>query len=464
MEKWSSQLLVILSGAILLQLVAFYNGFPLVYSDTGTYIYSGFDSFVPKDRPIFYGLLIKWFSLKKSLWGVVFIQNLLTSFVVFEFSKLIHSKLSAIQYIGITFFLVCLTSIGWYSNQIMPDFFAPLLVLAIVWFLLVRKSHWFKKSLMVFIILAANLSHFSHLFLTSFLVIIISLFYLLCKRKDSLVFFYELKSKLFLLAIITIFSWILVPSIHSFYGGGFRLSKGSHVFLVAHLNEKGILKEILDKHCDTPTLENCSLCNDKNELPKDIDGFIWSGTFLERHGGWDESEEQFSKIIRLSLSSPHLLASNIFYSFVYGFAQLPHIEIGEGLTAYNDHSAPYGQIAWRFPYELNSYLNSKQNNYNGVNLTFDSLNIFHWILQFISIFLILFILANKERIKITKQHIWLIYFLGISILGNSLVTAGLSAPYTRYQSRVMWIIPLLVLLFLFHYRKNIWKVVRTNTE
>lgn len=56
----------IIFGAFIIAFVGLFNGYPLVYSDTGTYIYSGFDRFIPADRPIVYGLFLKFFSFNFS--------------------------------------------------------------------------------------------------------------------------------------------------------------------------------------------------------------------------------------------------------------------------------------------------------------------------------------------------------------------------------------------------------------
>jgi hypothetical protein len=51
---------------------ALYNGYPLIYSDTGTYLSSGFLLETPFDRPITYGIFMRISSLNGvSLWGVV---------------------------------------------------------------------------------------------------------------------------------------------------------------------------------------------------------------------------------------------------------------------------------------------------------------------------------------------------------------------------------------------------------
>jgi hypothetical protein len=53
---------------------AFWNGFPFIYPDIGTYLGSGFIPEMPIDRPIAYGLFIFATSLGGlSLWLTIFI-------------------------------------------------------------------------------------------------------------------------------------------------------------------------------------------------------------------------------------------------------------------------------------------------------------------------------------------------------------------------------------------------------
>src|SRR5690606_8292286 len=104
-----------------------------------TYIYSGFDLFIPNDRPIAYGLLLRLFSLKLSAWFVILFQNLLTAFVVYLTLKSFNFKKSFTKiYITTILFLTLFTGIAWYSNQLMPDFLAPVLILSI--YLLLRNQ------------------------------------------------------------------------------------------------------------------------------------------------------------------------------------------------------------------------------------------------------------------------------------------------------------------------------------
>lgn len=53
-----SPIIYIFFGLFILSWVLWYNGYPLVYSDTGTYIAGAHEHFVPGDRPQTYGEFI----------------------------------------------------------------------------------------------------------------------------------------------------------------------------------------------------------------------------------------------------------------------------------------------------------------------------------------------------------------------------------------------------------------------
>jgi hypothetical protein len=64
-------------------LAAFYNGYPLLYSDTSTYLASGFELQTPVDRPITNGIFLRIFSLNGlTLFAAAFFQSLLLSCLI----------------------------------------------------------------------------------------------------------------------------------------------------------------------------------------------------------------------------------------------------------------------------------------------------------------------------------------------------------------------------------------------
>ena len=88
----TKQSLIVITGTFILSLVLLYNGYPLVYSDSGTYIWSGMKDFVPFDRPAVYGFFIRHSSLNESLWYVALFQNFILSYILHELFKFLIPK------------------------------------------------------------------------------------------------------------------------------------------------------------------------------------------------------------------------------------------------------------------------------------------------------------------------------------------------------------------------------------
>ncbi|MBK6774919.1 MAG: hypothetical protein IPG74_03390 [Flavobacteriales bacterium] len=67
---WGRALYYLLTGTAI-AVIALINGYPLVYSDSGTYIMNAFTLAQIEDRPIGYGLIIHAITWKATLWTVV---------------------------------------------------------------------------------------------------------------------------------------------------------------------------------------------------------------------------------------------------------------------------------------------------------------------------------------------------------------------------------------------------------
>src|SRR5690606_35883504 len=174
----------IIFGAFIIAFVGLFNGYPLVYSDTGTYIYSGFDRFIPADRPIVYGLFLKFFSFNFSAWPVIIAQNIITALVVWETIKLLELKWpSHIKtFVFSTIVLTAFTGIGWYTNQLMPDFFAPIVIMCLSIFL-ISKHISPRKTIVISIILVLGLiTHYTHLLISMAVLTVFTLVVFINKK------------------------------------------------------------------------------------------------------------------------------------------------------------------------------------------------------------------------------------------------------------------------------------------
>ena len=236
-------IILLLLGTFILSIIGLYNGYPLVTSDTGTYIYSGFENVIPLDRPIVYGFMVRHLSLEYSMWFVVFFQNFLMAFVVLEILSMFIKKIPKLKQVyvltllGLTFF----TGISWYTNQLMPDFFASILLLSIFILLKSKDLSRFMNVLFYCIILLSCLVHFSHVLIGMLLLVVLFVWNRFHNKERKL-----LSNKKMSYVLISILSvLLLLPSINYLTEAKFIVSKASHVFLMAHLADNGILDRFL---------------------------------------------------------------------------------------------------------------------------------------------------------------------------------------------------------------------------
>ncbi|GAB4295299.1 MAG: hypothetical protein Kow0068_19960 [Marinilabiliales bacterium] len=237
------KLITISIGALILSVIGLYNGYPLVYSDTGVYIHSGFEKFIPLGRPITYGLFIKFFSFNYSLWFVVIAQNIITAFVIYEVLKVFFNDNSNFNkiYFLILFSLMITTGIGWYSNLLIADFFAPLTILVLYILIIRKKLSFITKTILVLILIYSIITHFSHLLIGTILVIVALSLKVFLKQHLKHISY----SRLIFVSIIVFSGWFILPGINYLAEKKFILSKSTHVFLMAHLNDTGILAKFL---------------------------------------------------------------------------------------------------------------------------------------------------------------------------------------------------------------------------
>src|SRR6476646_273526 len=78
----------------LLLAVALWNGFPLIFYDTGAYMMQAFgDKFVPERSPVF-SLFILFAGGGTSLWLVATLQALMVSFVMVQMARALAPRLA----------------------------------------------------------------------------------------------------------------------------------------------------------------------------------------------------------------------------------------------------------------------------------------------------------------------------------------------------------------------------------
>lgn len=445
--RWAYYIL----GALLLCIPAFYNGYPLVYSDTGTYIRSGMEMYVPSDRPIVYGLFIRFFSLGYSLWFTVIAQCTALSFVL---HKLIKHTVPSISYagtLGIIAMLTAFTSVAWYSSQIMPDIFTFCSVACIILLTSCKLKITPGKILLLVIILFSFSVHFTNILLS---IVMLCVFAILKFWKKGV--FKTLNIKI--LTFLIFGSILLALSTNYAISKSLSPSKGGHIFMMGRMIDNGILKSYLDDNCSA---NKYSICQYKDSLPADSRAFLWAPNSPVQQQGWGQSGPEYREILLGIFTSPKHLLKFMYTSATASVSQLFQNDIGSGLesTWYaKPSSPPYAAVADFYPHEMNQYLQSRQNeNLWGQGLGFSKQNTLNYFLLVVSVFIISLGLGLKENRALISNNLKVTAVLLLSgVVINAAVTASLANAYDRLQSRISWVIVLIALLILIQLGKRLY--------
>ena len=163
------KVICILTGSIFLIWMAIYNQYPLVFSDTGSYI-TGEEL----RRAIGYHYFINITSLHFSLWFTIFSQSLITSALLIRITSVIfkNTKFNDLIAFLILFLIILLTDISTYTSCLIPDVFTSWLFLSFI--LLISSTKWYDKLLGKISIWLALFCHGSNI-----IIAILSLFILL---------------------------------------------------------------------------------------------------------------------------------------------------------------------------------------------------------------------------------------------------------------------------------------------
>ncbi len=393
---------------------------------------------MPGDRPIVYGLFIRYISMLESLWFVIYVQGLMVSYVFYTLFSLFftsHKKL-VLAFISYVFLITFFTGASVNVSQLIPDIFTPVVIIATIIFLISDKLLP-RQILMLFIISVIGIaSHNSHLLLVLGLIVLYYLYSFISKsielRKNAL-------RHLLIFLPLLITSALLNNVISVTLGKGFSPPNGSHVFLMGHFLEIGLLDRYLDETCETKKYKICAY---KENIPAN---FLWDfdNSPLYKTGGWEANKAEYNAIIIDMLTTPKYLKKLIIKSISNGFQQLFTFDTGDTPRLPDDQPANLA-VKSIFKDEFRAYQASKQ--YGG-RLDYTLLNNMQKYVSAISLFASLLFLLVPLPISNNIRNIT-VFIIGALIL-NAFICAGLSGVVARYQSRVIWLLPIPVLIAFF---------------
>ena len=267
--------------------VALWNGFPLIFFDTGAYVLEGLGHVFFVERAPVYAEFLFLAGARFSLWPVVVVQALMTSYLILEVARIEIPGLRLRALVAIGALLSLFTGIAWYAGQVEPDIFTPMVILG-AWLLLFRSERLSKAGRYRVVALTglAVACHPSHLGLLAGMVIVAALLKFVPRWRSP-----RPNLRLGLMALATALSLIVVGNF--VMTGKLFLTKSGSVFLFARLMQDHIVQRLMDDTCPPAGSIEWRLCAYKNRLPKSANAWLWGeNSGFHALGGFTSQTQQ----------------------------------------------------------------------------------------------------------------------------------------------------------------------------
>ena len=261
---------------------AIWNGYPILYMDSGWYIGDAFWGYTPRNYALAYPYFIRAAAMiYPSLWMVVLLQAALMVYTLFQLLDALGFARQFSKKFLISSLLFLFTPLSWVVSHIMPDVFTAILACGAAVMLLSPLERSINRLFLFCLTVYACACHDSHIVLiaaTIMALIIISFI-----RRSSAA---SLKC-LILPAACLCFAALLVFGLNFKRTGNFYLGQSGSVYLANRLIEDGILQKLLSEQCEK---EYYALCPYQDKLPQERGAFLWEPETspLYKIGGWEK--------------------------------------------------------------------------------------------------------------------------------------------------------------------------------
>lgn len=414
---------------------AMWNGYPIVFADTGTYLSQAIHLYLGWDRPPFYSLFILPLHMTISTWPIVAAQALLAAWVLLRVARIF---LPATQARWLTVLVLPLAATTWLPflvSELTPDLFTPLLVLVLCVLALAppdsigRHERWCLSGFAAFMIATQQSSVALALALLPVLLIVRRMLPTECGVRGQ-----PHRGTAMTIALLAppLLAMAALIAVNLAGHGRAALSPFGNIFVLARVIYDGPGMMVLRRDCPA---SGWRLCAYRDRFPPTSDEFLWrpdSPVILA--GGHKAVSAEAGTIIAAALRAEPIAELQA----VFGNAldQVSRFASGDGLEAWPTQVSPW--IERDFPsFEDATYRASRQA--QGLLAVPPWLQGVHATIALAGVALCLLLLP----LAIRRRHVAAGFLLAVlAVLPiSALITGGLSTPHDRYQSRVMWLAP-----------------------
>ena len=424
---WLCGVLAIWGGAVLLVWPALLNGYPIVFSDTNAFLLQAGRPQMFFDKPWIYGPFLLALHGNTTLWLPLAGQGLIVSHVLWLLLRCFGVQ-GAGRHLAACGVLAVGSAAPWVAGLLMPDIFAPVLVLAM--FLLAfddRLGRW-ERGWLVGLAAFGIASHLAHLVLAAACIAAIGV---LRWRRAGVVAL-PLGMALLTLAATNVVGF-----------GTLAISPYGAVFSLARMASDGLVDPVLARACPA---SGWRMCGWAGRFPVTSDGFLWDvkGPMWTTPGGPIGLAPEAAAIVkRVIVEEPlGVLATGVANTL----RQVTMVGVGDALVPDSLDTPLAVNARAMFPAEERARFAAGLQARGMLAQWARTLNMPHAILLLAGTLATLGLLAYP-RTNVPLRALAALILVGL--LANAVSTGALSGPHDRYQARIAWLsllTPILALL------------------
>jgi hypothetical protein len=423
--------------------VALFNGYPIIFSDTASYLLTGltFIAHWPFRSPG-YSIFTKLTSLGISAWLVIGVQAIIVVYVLDKTCEYLMGNerrnreiclLASVSVLG------ALTSLPWLVSQLMPDVFAGIVFLSS--FLLAFNDQLPARSRisLAAILMISTGVHTSLLPIAALFVALLIIIKLVVRLRRAATLRGAVLASL---VVPLIAGGLSTATLNYRMHLGFKFSPSGQIFMLSRLFADGLAADFLRDNCPKQPLIACDYLS---QLPRTQLEFLFENHPLLEE--MVEHNDEMDEIVHGTLSTHKLrfLTSSIKETFL----QLAALRTGDEVRSYHAKEWNRDAVAQVFPRDFPAFLNSKET--RGQLLPWANAAA---AIDTVTFWLSVVICLAFSCIKAMGRLNQFFYAAMAFLLINAAVCATFSGVFDRYQSRVAWLAALCATAFVCSWVKD----------
>lgn len=424
--------LELVAAAFILAWPAIYNGFPILYPDSMTYLDDG--SKVARAiflhqvsawygmRSLIYSLVILPLHWNRTAWVIVALQCFLVAFVLRLVVRALMPAVTTPAFLAIISILSAVSPLPWCASLVLPDILGPLAYLGIFLLAFPPETLSSAERISLYAIIGWGIaSHITHFVIAPAVCLLILL---LPGRKLAGV---AASAFCFVAAVAC------TLALHAYLYGQPSLSGDRVPFLAARVIADGPGRWYLAQHCGQ---EKWVACAHLDKLTDDPDILLWSPDGLWESLTDDERDELKAE------ETPFVKA--VVRAYPWAQFKRSAANAWSQLQIFGlDDLDPSSYVADSFnatmPASRAAYLRSRQAR---DQLPLDQLSEFYFWAFLVSASVAGLLLILLRR-RMPRELLLLAIVVLFIVMLNAAITGPLSMPEDRLQSRVAWLVPFL---------------------